>query len=168
MPPVDSVIKPYAITADQSRGREHAETIPRHVDPFALDRQRVLHSAAFRRLDYKTQVFGDYGLGDIVTNRLLGVNGLGDIVTSEHTTTQNVQSHKHQENQKSQWVECESCYKYIPPKDLREVHYSLKIPTKSRKVCERCYHIEKSEYECCAYCGLNSYGCSPCSQCKMD
>ena len=52
-----SEMKPYAIMPKQSLGREHPEPLPKHVDPFALDRQRVLHSAAFRRLDYKTQVF---------------------------------------------------------------------------------------------------------------
>ncbi len=50
-------LKPYAVTAENSRGREHAETFPARIDPFAIDRQRVLHSAAFRRLEYKTQVF---------------------------------------------------------------------------------------------------------------
>jgi len=50
-------LKPYAATAANSRGREHGESFPRNADPFAIDRQRVLHSAAFRRLERKTQVF---------------------------------------------------------------------------------------------------------------
>ena len=35
-------LKPYAITPGNSRGREHDEDLASHIDPFALDRQRVL------------------------------------------------------------------------------------------------------------------------------
>jgi len=50
-------LKSYAVTSANSRGREHREHFAKNVDPYAVDRQRVLHSAAFRRLEYKTQVF---------------------------------------------------------------------------------------------------------------
>lgn len=50
-------LKPYATTGAHSRGRQHPESFPRNADPFAIDRQRVFRSAAFRRLEYKTQVF---------------------------------------------------------------------------------------------------------------
>ena len=57
-------LAPYALLSRDSRGRQHREHEPEYRTAFQRDRDRIIHSAAFRRLEYKTQVFvneeGDY------------------------------------------------------------------------------------------------------------
>ncbi len=52
-----SVLAPYASFADQSRGRLHPEGESARRTAYQKDRDRVIHTTAFRRLEYKTQVF---------------------------------------------------------------------------------------------------------------
>lgn len=62
-------LAPYACYADGSRGRVHPEAESSYRTAFQKDRDRVIHTSAFRRLEYKTQVFVNYE-GDYYRTRL--------------------------------------------------------------------------------------------------
>jgi len=64
-----SELAPYATIDTTSRGRRHPETPPNNRSEFQRDRDRIVHSAAFRRLEYKTQVFVNHE-GDMFRTRL--------------------------------------------------------------------------------------------------
>ncbi|HEY5042989.1 MAG TPA: deoxyguanosinetriphosphate triphosphohydrolase [Verrucomicrobiae bacterium] len=63
------ILAPYAQFSGDTRGREHDEVPPEWRTHYQRDRDRVIHSRAFRRLEYKTQVFLN-GTGDHLRTRL--------------------------------------------------------------------------------------------------
>jgi dGTPase len=64
-----SILAPFAQFSSESRGRKHEEPPPEWRTHYQRDRDRVIHSRAFRRLEYKTQVFLN-GSGDHFRTRL--------------------------------------------------------------------------------------------------
>jgi dGTPase len=60
----DRSLAPYGVRSKDSKGRAYLDNEPDYRTSFQRDRDRVLHTTAFRRLEYKTQVFinfeGDY------------------------------------------------------------------------------------------------------------
>jgi len=64
-----ATLAPYAQLSAATRGRAHREPPPEWRTHYQRDRDRVIHSRAFRRLEYKTQVFLN-GTGDHLRTRL--------------------------------------------------------------------------------------------------
>lgn len=60
---------PYALVPEQSRGRLYGEKDPSNRSAYQRDRDRIIHSGAFRRLKHKTQVFVHH-VGDYYRTRL--------------------------------------------------------------------------------------------------
>ena len=65
-----AILAPYAMYSADSRGRKHSEPEHPYRGPFQRDRDRIVHSAAYRRLSDKTQVFTGEEMGDYHRNRL--------------------------------------------------------------------------------------------------
>src|SRR5450759_1608376 len=65
----DKSLAPFGIRSKNGRGRLYPEDEPDYRTCFQRDRDRILHTTAFRRLEYKTQVFINYE-GDYYRTRL--------------------------------------------------------------------------------------------------
>jgi dGTPase len=73
-----ALLAPYAMHSADSRGRKHAEREHPYRTPFQRDRDRIVHSSAFRRLSGKMQVFtGD--MGDYHRTRLTHTHEVASI-----------------------------------------------------------------------------------------
>src|SRR5262245_52562418 len=66
---VEGALAPYAQTSARSRGRRHSEAHHGYRSLYQRDRDRIVHARAFRRLEYKTQVFVNHE-GDHYRTRL--------------------------------------------------------------------------------------------------
>ncbi len=62
-------LAPYSCQPEQTRGRQYPEPGPAYRSEYQRDRDRIIHCTAFRRLEYKTQVFVNHE-GDLFRTRL--------------------------------------------------------------------------------------------------
>src|SRR6187397_197292 len=65
----DKSLAPYGMRSSNTKGRAYLDNEPDYRTVFQRDRDRILHTTAFRRLEYKTQVFINYE-GDYYRTRL--------------------------------------------------------------------------------------------------
>jgi dGTPase len=74
-------LAPWGMTSHNSLGREHPEPEHAYRTVYQRDRDRIIHSTAFRRLEYKTQVFANYE-GDYYRTRLTHTMEVAQIARS--------------------------------------------------------------------------------------
>src|SRR5271169_5206877 len=67
--PAESMLGHLRFPVESSRGRRYPEPVHAYRDAFQRDRDRIIHTRAFRRLENKTQVFAP-GISDHFRNRL--------------------------------------------------------------------------------------------------
>ena len=76
-----ATLAPYAALSSRSKGRLYPESEAAYRTAYQKDRDRVIHTSAFRRLEYKTQVFVNYE-GDYYRTRLTHTLEVAQVATS--------------------------------------------------------------------------------------
>jgi len=74
-------LAPYAMRSSDTKGRKYPEPEPKYRSVYQRDRDRIIHSTAFRRLEYKTQVFVNHE-GDYYRTRLTHTMEVSQIARS--------------------------------------------------------------------------------------